>query len=84
MNNLEEINIKYIILRRKGEARYLRGHKKKLQKGICLHDTKKIQFSPKKYRYLELTEGRGDNSKEYTSTERKVYKHKYGVYTKNR
>ena len=34
MNNLEETDIKDLILRRKGEARNLRGHKKKLQKGV--------------------------------------------------
>ena len=53
INNLEETDRKNLILRRKGEARNLSGHKKKLQKGICLKDTKKVQFSPKKYRYLE-------------------------------
>ena len=35
---------KDIILRRKGEARNLRGHKKKLQKGIYLNNTKKYNF----------------------------------------
>ena len=33
---------------------------------------KKVQFSLKKYRYLEWTEGRGDNDKECTSTEGKA------------
>ena len=32
MNNLEETDRKDLILRRKGEARYLKGHEKKLQK----------------------------------------------------
>ena len=41
MNNLEKMDIKCLILRRKGEARNLREHKKKLQKGICLDKTKK-------------------------------------------
>ena len=41
MNHLEETDRKNLIFRRKGEARHLRGHKKKLQKGICLNDTKK-------------------------------------------
>ena len=41
MNTLEETDRNYLILRRKGEARNLRGHKKKLQKGICLNNTKK-------------------------------------------
>ena len=45
MNNLEETDRKDQILRRKGEARYLRGHMKKLQKGICLKDTKEYSFS---------------------------------------
>ena len=71
MNNLEKTDRKDLILRRKGEVRYLKGHKKKLQKGICLKDTKK-QFSPKNYRYLEWTKGRGDNGKECTSTEGKT------------
>ena len=31
-------------MRRKGDGRYLRGHEKKLQKGICLNDTKKYSF----------------------------------------
>ena len=46
MNNLEETYRKDLILRRKGEVSNLKGLKKKLQKGICLNDTKK-------YRYLE-------------------------------
>ena len=72
MNNLEEIDRKDLILRRKGEAENLREHKKKLVKAICLNNTKKVQFFPKKYRYLEWTEGRGDNGKECTSTEGKT------------
>ena len=40
MNNLEETDRKNLIFRRKGEARYLRGHKKNLQKGIRLNNTK--------------------------------------------
>ena len=44
MNNLEETDRKDLILRRKGEARHLKGHKKKLQKGICWNDTKKFSF----------------------------------------
>ena len=32
----------------------------------------KAQFSPKTYRYLEWIEGRSDNGKEWTSTERKT------------
>ena len=44
MNNLEEKNRKELILRRKGDARNLRGHKKKLQKGICLNGIKKYSF----------------------------------------
>ena len=71
MINLEETDRKDPILTRKGVARYLRGHKKKLQKRICLNDTKK-QFSPEKYKYLKRTEGRGGNGKECTSTEGKT------------
>ena len=44
MNNLEETDRKDLILRIKGEARNLRGHKKILYKGICLKDTKKYSF----------------------------------------
>ena len=67
MNNIEETDRKYQVLRRIGEVKNLR-NQEKTAKGICLYDTKK-QFSPKKYGYLEWTEGRGDNSKECTSTE---------------
>ena len=44
MNNLEETDREDLILRRKGEARNLRGDKKILHKGICLKDTKKHSF----------------------------------------
>ena len=43
LNNLEETDRKDLILRRKGEARNLRGQKK-LQKGICLNNTKNYGF----------------------------------------
>ena len=39
-----------------------------IAKRSLLERYKKVQFSPKKYRYLEWTEGRGDNGKECTST----------------
>ena len=41
MNILEETDRKDLILIRKGEVKNLREHKKILQKGICLKDTKK-------------------------------------------
>ena len=44
MNNLEETDRKDLIMKSKEEARQLRGHKKKLQKGICLNDTKEYSF----------------------------------------
>ena len=44
MNNLEETDREDLILRRKEEARNLRGHKKILHIGICLKDTKKYSF----------------------------------------
>ena len=44
MNSLEETDRKDLILRRKREVRYLIEHKKKLQKVICLNDTKKYSF----------------------------------------
>ena len=75
MNNLEETNRKDLILRRKGEAKNLKGHtkkKKKIAKRNLLELYKKVQFSPKKYRYLEWTEGRGDNGKTCISTEGKM------------
>ena len=62
INNLEETDRKDLILRRKGEAQYLREHKKKLQKRIWLNDTKKYSFLKKKYRYLEWTKGRSVDS----------------------
>ena len=48
MNNLEKTDRKDLIFRRKGKTRNLRGYKKKLQKGICLNNTKKYNFPPKK------------------------------------
>ena len=45
MNNLEETDRKDLILREKGEAKNLKGHQKKLQKGICLNDARKYSFS---------------------------------------
>ena len=44
MNNLEETDRKDLVLRRKGEGVYFTGHKKKLQKGISLNDTKSTAF----------------------------------------
>ena len=41
MKNLEETDGKDLIIKRKGEARYLKGHEKILQKGIWLNNTKK-------------------------------------------
>ena len=67
MNNLEEtdrkdLNREDLITKRKGETRNLKGHNKKLQKGICF---------PKKYRYLEWTEGKCDNGKELYQLKKK-------------
>ena len=44
INNLVKTDKKDLILRRKGEARNLRGYKKELQKEICLNVTKKYSF----------------------------------------
>ena len=52
MNNLEETYRKDLILRRKGEARNLRGHKKELQTGICLK--KKSTVFPKEVQIFGL------------------------------
>ena len=65
MNNLEETDIKDLILRRTGEDRNLRTQEK-IDKSNLLERYKKVQFSPKNYRYLEWTERRGDNGKECT------------------
>ena len=70
MNNLEETDRKNLILTRKGGATNLRGHKKKLQKGICLNNTKKYSFPQRSID--NWTEGRGDNGKECTITEVKT------------
>ena len=65
MNNLEETDIKYLT----GEARNLRGPQGTIAKKNLPERYKKVQFFPKKYRYLEWTEGRGDRGKKCTSTE---------------
>ena len=44
MDNLKKTDRKDLILRRKREAGNIRGHKKKIVKGICLNDTKKYSF----------------------------------------
>ena len=44
INNLEETDRKDLIMTWKGKAKYLKGHKKKLQKGIFLNDTKRYSF----------------------------------------
>ena len=44
MNNLEETDRIYLIMRRKEEARYLREYKKKLWKGIRLNVRKTYRF----------------------------------------
>ena len=44
MNNLEETDRKNLILRRKTEAKNLRGCEKKLQNGIFLNNIKKYSF----------------------------------------
>ena len=43
MNNLEETDRKDLIMRRKGDVRYLRTQEK-LQKDFCLNDTKCTVF----------------------------------------
>ena len=56
MNSLEETDRKDLILKRKEETRYLRGQKI-IAKTNLPKRYKKVQFSPKKYRYMEWTEG---------------------------
>ena len=58
INNLEKTDRKGLILRRQEEDGYLKGHKKKLVKEICLDDTEKYSFPQRNYRYLKCTEGR--------------------------
>ena len=71
MNNLEETYKYLILLKRKGEARNVR-KQEKIAKRNLLERYKINTVYPKKYRYFEWTEGRGDNGKEYTSTEGKT------------
>ena len=71
MNNMVKTDRKNLILRRKGEARNLRTQEK-IAKRNLLEQYKKVQLSPKKYKYLEWTEGRGDNAKEYTTIKGKT------------
>ena len=44
----------------------------KSEKRNLLERYKKVKFSPKKYKYLEWTKGRGDNGKKCTSTAEKT------------
>ena len=69
MNNLEETDRKYLILRRKG---YLR-REEKVAKRNLLERHKKVKFFPEKYsRYLEWIERSSDNGKECTATDGKT------------
>ena len=70
MNNLEETNRKDIIVRWKEDARNLWEQQKIAKRNLL--EWHKVKISNKKYRYLEWTEGRDDNGKECTSTERKT------------
>ena len=65
MNSLEET--KYLMMKRKER---LEGTQENIAKRNLLQWYKKVQFSPKKYRYLEWTEGRGNNGKECTTEEK--------------
>ena len=51
-------------MKRKGEARCLRGKKKNANRDLLEWYKKKVQFSPEKYINLELIERRGDNGNE--------------------
>ena len=78
MNNLEETDIKDIIcIEKKRRGQKFEGTQKKIAKRNLLERYKKFQFSSKKYRYLEWTEGRGVNGKECTSTEGKTRQMEY-------
>ena len=55
VNDIEKIDREDLLLKGQRETGYLRGHGSKLRKGICLKNTKKIQFSTQKHRYLEWT-----------------------------
>ena len=70
MNNLEKTDEKDLIMKRKGEVRYLKWQEKNCKKEFAL-TIRNVQLSSEKYIYLEWTEGRVDNSKECTATEGK-------------
>ena len=72
MNNLEKTDRKHLILTRIGEAENLRWQEK-IGKRNSLKRYKKVHFIPKKYRYLEWTERRGNNGKESTSIQGKTW-----------
>ena len=90
MNNLEETDRKDLKLRRKGEARYLKGYKKKLQKGICLNNTKKKYSFPQ--RSIDTWNGLKEQvimAKNVHQLKEKLVKYGYGdrtirVYTTTR
>ena len=81
MNNLEETDRKDLILRRKGEAKNLRGHNKILHKGICLKDTKNYSFSQ---RSIDTWNGLKEEvimAKNVHQLKEKLNKYRYGDRT---
>ena len=80
MNNLEETDRKYLILRRK-QARNLRGHKKKLQKRICLNNTKKYSFPQRSIDTWNGLKGEVIMAKGVHQLKEKLDKYRYGDRT---
>ena len=82
MNNLEETDRKDLILRRKGGVRYLRGHKKKLQKGVCLKYTKKYSFPQRSIDTWNVLKEEVIMAKNVHQLKEKFNKYKYGDRTR--
>ena len=81
MNNLERTDRKYLILRRKGEARYLRGQKKNSKRNL-LERYKKVQFSQ---RNIDTWSGMKEKvimAKNVHQLKEKLKKYRYGYRTK--
>ena len=64
MNSLRETDRKDLLFTRKGEVRNFERRQETIAKRNSLNRHKKYTISQKKYRYLERTEGKGDNGKE--------------------
>ena len=72
INSLEETNRKDQIIKRAGEAKYLKGHKITFKKKYSLEWHNKVQLSLPKYRDLKWSERKDDNGKKCTTNKRKT------------